>query len=174
MENINLLSDPESIYVVDAQNVPLMVMPVAQIHAQKLWHRGVVVLASDSLGRLGLRQKKQLGLSNWDVLGSGHVGSDEAHECAVERLLPPELKGHGLAFSLRHTQNFGLGTGKEFIQIFEIRLPDQLRDLLSTKHKFMFVDQDEFSALVSNFPDQLSADLLTIWTARLHCFAPQI
>lgn len=175
MTTTTFFDAPESILAVDTANIPLMVMSVSQIHSQKLWHRGVVVLVSDSMGRLVLRRKKQPGSNGfgiWDVMGSGHVGSDEAYECAVRRLLPPELQEQELPISLRHTIDSGLGTGKEFVQVYDMRIPDRLCNLLSSDVQFLFVDQDELGALVANFPDQLSASLIYVWTRKLHTFIP--
>ncbi|MDY0276187.1 MAG: hypothetical protein RBR42_12280 [Desulfomicrobium sp.] len=173
MTTLPSCTDPEDIYVVDTANMPLMVMAASQVHAQKLWHRGVMVLVTDSKRQLVLRHRQQSGVSGlgiWDVMGSGHVGHDESYTCAVERLLPAELQRLELPFYLRHVIKGRLGTGKEFTHVHEVRLSRSLEDHLISDHQFLFVDHDELKALMTNYPDQLSMNLVHIWSNQLYNF----
>lgn len=158
--------EPQKVYVVDEHNLPLMAMDVADVHSQNLWHRGVVLLVSDPWGRMLLRQAKaansQKGFGLWDVVGSGHVGIDESGMDRALSFLPLKLAEHNNVV-LRQTLRAGLGTGNEFVQIFEIALSQDQGALLTAQHQFMFVDQDELQALVANYGRQLSPNLLSIW-----------
>lgn len=152
-----------------------MVMHPDQVHAQGLWHRGFILLLTDRNGRLSLRRnlspepKKN---EQWDVAGSGHVGSKETVEGAAERSLPLVLREQGMDILHRFDLDSGLGTGREFVSVFEARVPNHQVSLLTTSLEFMFVDQDEFTAMVTHYPELVSQNLLTVWNSRLHLFTP--
>lgn len=169
-----LETDPDRIFVVDEDNRPLAVMSPELVHAQGLRHRGILLLLRDRRGRLALRRLASdhpLHPGRWDVAGSGHVGVDEAAEEAAERRLPSVGDPSGLLRGgLRLVRDLagGAGTGNERVEIFEAELTDQAARTLAGELAFLFVDRDEFQALVSSYPDQLSPDLLRVWEARLH------
>jgi len=162
--------DPERIFVVDGENAPLAVMSPEQVHLQGLRHRGFILLCKDRAGRLALRRLSRehpLHPGRWDVIGSGHVGAEQAAEEAAERCLPPALQhqedGIGHARTLPH----GAGTGDEIVEVFEVLLADEEARTLAADLEFMFVDLDEFASLVESYADQLTPDLLAVWTNRL-------
>ena len=172
---MTLETDPDRIFVVDEDNRPLAVMSPEQVHLQGLRHRGVLLLLKDRHGRLLLRRLPSdhpLHPGRWDVTGSGHIGFDEAAEEAAERRLPAAasdpaglLRG---GLRLAHDLPGGAGTGNERVEIFEAELTDLAARALAGDLAFLFVDQDEFQALVCAYPDQLTPDLLRVWEARLH------
>lgn len=173
---MSMETDPERIFVVDADNRPLAVMSLQEIHAQGLMHRGFLLLLRDRRGRLALRRlpaDHPRHPGRWDVAGSGHVGADEAAEEAAHRHLPAPAAA--LEDNLGHVRTLapapgaaGPGTGAEIVEIFEAELPDQAALELSRDLSFLFVDRDELDALVASFPDQLSPDLLSVWETLLH------
>jgi isopentenyl-diphosphate delta-isomerase len=163
-------TEPDRIFVVDKDNLPLAVMPPEQVHLQGLRHRGVILLLTDRHGRLVLHRlpaDHDLFPGRWDVTGSGHIAAFEAAEEAAERHLPPALRP--VDESLRHVATLpeGAGTGNEVTEIYEISLSDQAAGILAGDLAFIFVDRDELEALVASYPDQLSPDLLRLWQTRL-------
>ena len=172
---MTLETDPDRIFVVDEDNRPLAVMSPEQVHLQGLRHRGVMLLLKDRQGRLALRRLPSdhpLHPGRWDVAGSGHIGFDEAAEEAAERHLPTISgdQANLLRGGLRHVHDLtnGAGTENERVEIFEAELTDLAARALAGDLAFLFVDQDEFLALVSAYPDQLTPDLLRVWETRLH------
>lgn len=163
-------TEPDQIFVVDRDNLPLAVMSPEQVHLQGLRHRGVMLLLTDRHGRLVLHRlpaDHPLHPGRWDVAGSGHVASFEASEEAAERHLPSAIRP--VAESLLHlgTLPKGAGTGNELVEIYELSLSDQAAAILAGDLAFIFVDRDELEALVASYPDQLSPDLLRLWQTRL-------
>jgi isopentenyl-diphosphate delta-isomerase len=168
---MSMETDPDRIYVVDADDRPLAVMSPEEAHAQGLRHRGVILLLRDRRGRLGLRRlppDHPRHPGRWDVAGAGHIGVDEAAEEAALRRLPSAAAD--LGDSLRHVRTLaeGAGTGRETVEIFEAELPDQIARALTGDPAFLFVDRDEMEALVASYGDQLAPDLLRVWETRLH------
>jgi isopentenyl-diphosphate delta-isomerase len=164
-------TEPERIFVVDEDNLPLAVMAADQAHAQGLRHRGVLLVLTDRQDRLVLHRLPQdhpRHQGRWDVAGSGHIGAFEAAEEAAERHLPHAV----LPFcqGLAHTATLpgGAGTGNEVTEVFEMSLPDQAAAMLAADLAFILVDRDELRALVASYPDQLTPDLLKVWRTRLH------
>jgi isopentenyl-diphosphate delta-isomerase len=161
----------EKIYVVDENNLPLAVMAAEQVHAQGLRHRGFLLLLKDAQGRLVLRRLDKNHPHHpgfWDLVGCGHIMAQEAAEEAAERHLPQMIADQ--ADSLEHVQTLttGAGTGNEIVEVFSARMSSQSAIALLQDLSFMAVDCDEFSALASSYPDQLSPALLAVWAARLH------
>jgi isopentenyl-diphosphate delta-isomerase len=168
---MSMENDPDRIFVVDENNSPLAVMLPDQVHLQALRHRGFILLLTDRRGRLVLRRlpvDHPLHPGRWDVTGSGHVGTDEAAEEAAERRLPPAAADLGDGLRHMRTLTVGAGTGNEVVEIFGMVLPDQAALALARDLAFLFVDRDELGALVSSYPEQLTPDLHTVWTTRLH------
>lgn len=168
---MSMETDPDRIFVVDADNRPLAVMSPEEAHAQGLMHRGVILLLRDRRGRLGLRRlppDHPRHPGRWDVAGGGHIGVDEAAEEAALRHLPSVAAD--LGDSLRHVRTLaeGAGTGRETVEIFEAELPGQIVHILTGGPAFLFVDRDEMAALVASYADQLTPDLLRVWETRLY------
>ena len=164
-------SGQEKIYVVDENNRPLAVMALEQVHAQKLRHRGFLLLLADDQDRLVLRRLDRghpLYPGRWDLMGRGHVMANEAAEEAAERCLPSVVAALGVG--LRHllTLTTGAGTGLEIVDVFRGDIDRRGTRLLLRDHAFLAVDNDELSALAMTYPDQLSPALLTVWNLRLH------
>jgi isopentenyl-diphosphate delta-isomerase len=168
---MSMETDPDRIYVVDANNRPLAVMSPEEAHAQGLMHRGVLLLLRDRRGRLGLRRlppDHPRHPGRWDVAGGGHIGADEAAEEAAQRRLPAAAAD--LGDSLRHVRTLdeGAGTGRETVEVFEAEVPDQAARILARDPAFLFVDRDELGALVASYGDQLAPDLLRVWETLLN------
>jgi len=165
----------EKIYVVDENNLPLAVMAAEQVHAQRLRHRGFLLLLKDAQGRLVLRRldknhPQHPGL--WDLVGCGHIMAQEAAEEAAERHLPRTIADQGGSLEHVRTLTTGAGTGNEIVEVFSARMSSQSASTLLQDLSFMAVDFDELSALASSYPDQLSPALLAVWEARLHQPSP--
>lgn len=163
--------EPKQIYVVDADNRPLAVMPVEEVHSQNLRHRGFFLLLTDSSGRLVLRRRTTghpASPGNWDIPGSGHTGIDEAADEAAERALPDVLQSQEL--SPHHSLHLesGAGTGNEAVDVFEIRIPDRMLHHFTDSLEYLLVDQDEFHALAASYRDCFTAELATVWDRRLY------
>lgn len=156
--------EPKQIYVVDADNRPLAVMPVEEVHSQNLRHRGFFLLLTDSSGRLVLRRRT----ANWDIPGGGHIGIDEAADEAAERALPGVLQSQELSSHYRLHLESGAGTGNEAVDIFEIRIPDRMLHHFTDSLEYLLVDQDEFQALAASYQDCFTAALATVWDRRLY------
>lgn len=168
---MNTEHDSTQIYVVDAENRPLAVLPVKTVHDQNLRHRGFLLVLTDGRNRLALRRLAPDHPSfpgRWDVPGSGHVGIDEAADEAAMRALPAALREHEPDLYHRlHLAN-GAGTGNEAVDVFEARIPEHLLHHFADSLEYLLVDHDEFHALLSAYKECLTPDLAAVRNARLH------
>lgn len=167
---MSLEMDPDRIYVVDADNIPLAVMDPEEIHRQNLMHRGFLLLIADHSGHHLLRRHGKEHTTypgRWDIPASGHVAAGEAAEIAAEMRIPSAVSTSGI--DTRHLQTLwsGMGTGNEVVEVFEVRLSDQEARALATDPSFLLVDQDEMTALVSSYSEQLTPRLLKAWEMGL-------
>ncbi|NLW81690.1 MAG: hypothetical protein GXY42_08490 [Desulfovibrionales bacterium] len=156
----------EKIYIVDAENRPVAVMDAEQVHRQRLWHRGVLLILLDRSGRLVLRRlgkNHPLHPSRWDLTGSGHVLWHEASEEAAWRYLPMAARTAGPALFHRCTMHEGVGTGLEIVDVFHAHIPDPVAGTLARDTDYLLVDQDELHALATSYADQLTPALLDVW-----------
>lgn len=164
-------TDPERIYVVDADNRPLAVMAADEVHRQGLRHRGFMLILTDRRGRLVLHRldgDHPTHSGHLDITGSGHVRAGESAEEAAARRLPATAAA--LAENLRYVLALDgeAGTGEEIVDVFAATLPNETARLLAADLSFLLVDEDELGALAASYPDQLTPDLLTVWKTRLY------
>lgn len=161
---------PDSIYVVDECNQPLAIMDSDDVHLQGLWHRGFLLLLVGRAGRVVLRRcgpMHPLYPGQWDVFGQGHILVGKSARERAEACLPGTLKNAGIFVRHVFSQRLDAGSGHEFVEIFVASLSEVFLKMLCQEPEFMVADQDELSALVQSYPDQLTPALLTAYRARL-------
>ncbi len=165
----------ELVEVVDENDNPILVMPVASVHAQRLRHRVVLTLLHDAEGRIYLQRRaktKTLYPGRWDLSSTGHVLAGESREHAALRELNEELR----VFPGKVTQIVHIPASAETdhasITLFAARLggempcpnPEEVSEGL-------FVDPDELASMMTHFRDLLTPALL--WAAENHYIFPQ-
>jgi isopentenyl-diphosphate delta-isomerase len=150
----------ELVDVVDANDRPLMVMPLREAHRQGLFHRAAMVLVYDLSGRLYLQKRaphKNLYPGRFDLSATGHVRAGEAREEAAARELYEELGLLAKTLTPVDAAQASRETAYEFVTVFSAgRLPDPPRPNPGELAGGMFVDKAELAALVRDYRDCLT------------------
>jgi len=161
----------EVVDVVDARDRPLAVLPLEEVHRQRLLHRSVLVLAYDAAGKVYLQRRsaaKALYPGRFDVSASGHVQAGEAREDAARRELAEEL---GLQVAtLRELARLPASaqTAWEFVTLYSAgRFAQAPRPDPAELDGGIFVDAQELECLVNLFRDQLTPGLAHFFEAGL-------
>jgi isopentenyl-diphosphate delta-isomerase len=157
-----LLPDNEIVEVLDAHNRPFMLMPRKQALQQKLPLKMSLVIVRNNHGKIYIQQsskKKATDTQNWTVSAAVYVKAGEAFEDAALRELGEKLSLTSLTLKLMATTApapvnnnltaLFLTTPAQFIIA-----ADQIE-----KGSGMFVDKDEFSALLRDMPEIISPAL---------------
>jgi len=161
----------EAVEIVDGQDRPLGVMPLAEARRQALFHRTVLVLVYDASGRVFLKKRartKALYPGRWDLSSSGPVLAGESREDAALRGLRQEL-GIGGASLTRLTQAPARPeTGYGFATLFCAgACPGPLLPDPAEIEDGLFVDRDELDAMAASFRDMLTPALVSFWEQDL-------
>jgi isopentenyl-diphosphate delta-isomerase len=167
---------PDAVEIVDGQDRPLGVMPLAEARRQALFHRTVLVLVYDAAGRVFLQKRartKALYPGRWDLSAAGPVLAGEACEDAALRGLRQEL-GLGGANLTRLAQAVACPeTGYGFTTLFSAGVcPGPLLPDPAEIEDGLFVDRDELDAMVANFREMLTPSLVSFWERDL-VFRPE-
>lgn len=161
----------EAVEIVDDQDRPLGVMPLAEARRQALFHRTVLVLVYDGAGRVFLQKRartKALYPGRWDLSASGPVLAGESREDAALRGLRRELGIGGAGLTRLAQAPARPETGYGFTTLFCAGacsgplLPDpaEIED-------GVFVDRDELDAMAASFRDMLTPALVSFWEQDL-------
>lgn len=154
--------------VVDSNDRPFMVMPVADVHSQPLRYRVVLTLLYDATGRLYLQRRaksKKLYPGRWDLSSTGHVLAGESREHAALRELNEELRVFPGKVNQIASIPASVETEYACISLFSARLagdkpcpnPEEVAEGL-------FLDQEEFAAMLEGFRELLTPAV--IWAAE--------
>jgi isopentenyl-diphosphate delta-isomerase len=150
----------ELVDVVDANDRPLMVMPLAEAHRQSLYHRTVLILVYNLQGKLYLQKRgpdKSLYPGRFDLSATGHVQAGEARVDAAARELAEELGLAAPALALLDTAPASRETAFEFVTLFSAgRLNAPPRPNPEEVAGGLFVDAAELAALVRDYRDWLT------------------
>ncbi len=153
---------------VDKKNTTLGVMPVDEIHRQSLAHRSVIVLVHDKQDRVYIHKRspqKRFYPGRWDVAASTHVLAQQAHRDSAALALEKKLQVRAAHLTLCSTLAADINTGWEFIFIYRATaLSAEPRPNPGQVQDGMYIDYDEFTALIEKFPEQLTP-------ALVHCFS---
>lgn len=161
----------EAIEIVDLQDRPLGVLPLAEAHRQKLPHRSVLILVFDAQNRIYIQKRssrKALYPDRWDISATGHVRSGESRHDAAIRELEEELRIRAARLDLVADFDAQPDTGWEFVTLYRATgiqgtpspNPKEVAD-------GMYVDSDELAALVSGFREHMTPALVGCWEAEL-------
>ncbi|MBF0481931.1 MAG: NUDIX domain-containing protein [Desulfovibrionaceae bacterium] len=164
-------SGAEPVTVVDGRDRPLAVMPLAEVHRQKLYHRCVLVLVYDREHRLYLQRRaksKSAYPGCFDLSATGHVQAFESREDAGIRELSEEL---GLtAARLARLASFPASpqTAFEFSTLFSAgRIQEEPRPNPEELDGGFFAGREDVEDLVEHFRDLLTPALLHCHEAGL-------
>lgn len=150
----------ELVEVVDAANRPLCVMPLDEVHRQGLYHRSVLVLVHDPLGRLYLQRRsraKSVYPGRYDLSATGHVKAGEAVADAARRELFEELAVRPERLVERGRVAASRETAFEFVTLFSAGVVhDAIRPDPVELDGGLFVDRDELACLVADFRELLT------------------
>jgi isopentenyldiphosphate isomerase len=155
---------------VDADNRPLLVLPLAEVHRQFLNHRSVAVLVYDQDNRLLLQKRgprRTLYPGRWDLSTYGHVlARESSYDAALRRLwadlrLRPER--------LRHVRDIPAGpeTGREFVSVFAVPRAGHLEPNAERVSDGFFHTREELACLVRDFRELLTPSLVLFWERNL-------
>lgn len=160
--------DSMHVYVVDATNLPLMVMEVEQVQRQGLKHRNVFLILRNKAGRMILRRRPTdhpVYPGRWDIIGSGHVPVGLAAEDAALGCLPPAISPPEVTH--QRSLDATARTGNAFVEIFAAVLDPQESANLVRDRAYLAVDQDELDALARSHPELLTPALMTVWADKI-------
>ncbi len=154
----------ETVEVVDAQDEPLLVMPLIETHRQRLRHRSVLVLLYNEAGAL-YYQKHSANKSSypgrWDLSAVGHVLPSESREDAAMRELYDTLRVEVRGLKLLAEVQAGPETGYEFVTLYSAdRFAGDVTHNEGEVQAGMFVDRDELASLVQGYREVLTPDLV--------------
>ena len=149
------------IEVVDASGSPLLRMPQTHVRRQNLRHKAVFVCLRNTRGdiflhkRPGAGVKEQAGL--WSLSASGHVRAGESLYDAAARRLGEVLGVTGV--ELHEAGNIPPSslTDNAGITLFMTAKTSLIPKFAS---EGMFVDREEFMAILRDFPHQVSPNVL--------------
>lgn len=154
--------------MVDSSGKPLLVMPSATAHEQRLAIKSVFVLIYNKQGKFFLQRRsdnKALSPGMWDISAATHVGADEALEAAAERVLRKELNIPTVSLHYQKSQQERIDDSTLWISLYSANIgtkmlspnPDEVQDGL-------YVDAEELQSLYEHFPSMLTPVLL--WAIR--------
>ncbi len=154
--------------MVDSNGKPLLVMPSATAHAQRLAMKSVFVLIYNKQGKFFLQRRannKALAPGMWDISAATHVGTDEALEAAAERVLRKELNISSVSLHYQKSQQERIDDSTLWISLYSANIgttplspnPDEVQDGL-------YVDAEELQSLYEHFPSMLTSVL--VWAIR--------
>lgn len=153
--------------MVDAQDRPLAVAPLGEVHRQRLFHRSVLVLVYNSEGKVYLQKRhrgKQLYPRRLDISATGHVQAGESREDAAMRELHEELGLRVDGLKLWKSLPASAETAYEFVTLFSAGKVDQEpRPCPEELEGGMFVDANELAYLVEQYRDMLTPGLVHFW-----------
>jgi len=153
--------------IVDDQDRPLGVMPLAEARRQALFHRTVLVLVYDARGRVFLQKRartKTLYPGRWDLSAAGPVLAGESCEDAALRGLRQELGIGGALLTRLGKAPACPETGYGFTTLFAAgACPGPLLPDPAEIEDGLFVDRDELDALAASFREMLTPTLVSFW-----------
>ncbi len=166
----------EFVEVVDALDRPIAVLPLLEVHRQRLRHRSVMVLVYDLHGKVFLQKRnaaKTVYPGRWDLSATGHVRAGESREDAALRELDEELGIRVESLELRHCVDAGPDTNWEFVSLYSAgRLAQRPEPNPQELSGGYFFDQQELECLVATFPDMLTPGLIHFWENGLIFSSP--
>lgn len=161
---------PELVDIVDANDRPLLVMPLDEAHRQGLRHRLIVVLVFNDQGKLYLQKRsmrKSLYPGRFDLSVTGHVRAGEARADAAARELEEELGLRAKTLTMVDAVPASPETGYEFVTLFSAgRLSQTPRPNPEEVDGGMFVDAAELAALVRDYRDQLTPAIVRFFERK--------
>jgi isopentenyl-diphosphate delta-isomerase len=161
----------EQIEVVDKNNTPLAVLSRNEIHRQGLFHRSIVVLVYNQEGKLFLQKRhhnKHLYPGRWDLSATGHIKAGEAAEEAALRELKEEVGIVPRQLKLIYTLKGSKETNYEFVYLFSAgKCLDFPKPNPCEVESGLFVDAEELSSMVKNFPELLTPGVVYFWQKGL-------
>ncbi|EHJ47090.1 NUDIX hydrolase [Solidesulfovibrio carbinoliphilus subsp. oakridgensis] len=151
---------PELVDIVDGQDRPLLVMPLAEAHRQGLFHRSVRVLVYDARGKLYLQKRTadtRRYPGRFDLSATGHVRAGESRHEAAARKLYEELGLRTATLTLLDAAPANEDWGFEFVTLFSAgRTSEPLRPAPGEVAGGVFVDAAELAALTRDYRDWLT------------------
>ncbi|MFP4084863.1 MAG: NUDIX hydrolase [Desulfonatronovibrio sp.] len=169
----NKPSSTEFIEIVDSSNHPLGVLSRKAAHQQGLYHRSVLVLIYDGQDRLLIQKRhpsKRIYPGRWDLPAAGHVPAGESAVDAACARLKKQVGVEVGARRIRHltTINATAETNFEFIYLFSAgKTTAPLIPMPGEVEEITFLDQSDMEALVLEFPDILTPELVYLWRRQL-------
>ncbi|MFO7728655.1 MAG: NUDIX domain-containing protein [Desulfonatronovibrio sp.] len=166
-------SFPEFIEIVDSCNQPLGVLSRKEAHQQGLYHRSVLVLIYDDQNRLLIQKRhgsKRIYPGRWDLPATGHVPAGESAVDAACAKLRKQLGVEVPPWRIRHltTINATAETNFEFIYLFSGgKIHTSPVPVSGEVEEITFLNQNDMEALVLEFPDILTPELVYFWRRRL-------
>ncbi|MBT8763415.1 NUDIX domain-containing protein [Desulfohalobiaceae bacterium Ax17] len=161
----------ERIEVVDENNNPIAVLSRNEVHRQGLFHRSVLVLVYNQEGKVFLQKRhrnKNLYPGRWDLSATGHVKAGEAAEDAALRELKEEVGIVPRQLKLIHTLKGTKETHNEFVYLFSAgKILDTPCPDPSEVEYGQFVDAEELSTMVKEFPELLTPGVVYFWQKGL-------
>ena len=160
----------ELVEVVDKNDTPLLVMPLAEAHRQELMHRSVLVLVHDTENRVYLQRRsksKALFPGFWDLSTTGHVKAGESREGAAQRELREELGLEADRLKLLYSVPADKGNGWEHVTVFSAGRAEKPRPNPDEVMEGAFHDPEELAFLVEHFSEMLTPALLFAWERSL-------
>lgn len=158
----------EYLEVTDANDRPVVVMPIGEAGRQRLCRRVVLVALYDTAGRLCLQRRSHDKLMHpgcWDLSATGHVRAGESREDAALRELREEIGITGVRLHRIATLPASPETTNAHVTLYSagacsarpVPATDEVAEII-------FTDADELQGLVLHFADMLTPAL--IWAAR--------
>lgn len=166
-----LLAPEPGVEIIDAAGKTLLVMPREQVLRQRLRHRAVLVCLRNTRGGIFLHKKYSAGDGGetWLPAVHGLVLAGESRLDAAVRLLSAELGISGLEVSevARFAQSASGSAENVETTLFLTAKTSALPRLPEPEsHEGMFVDQEEFKAILRDYPHMLPP----LWNLALPYF----
>lgn len=164
---VELSSAGELVEVVDELDRPLAVLPLVEVHKQRLCHRSVMVLVYNPRGKIFLQKRNQAKTSypgRWDISATGHVRAGESGEDAALRELHEELGIRVESLKLKRRVEAGPDTDWEFVSLYSAGIiAQQPAPNPAGLSGGYFFDEQELECLVGSFRDMLTPGLIYFW-----------
>lgn len=166
-------SPTEFIEIVDSSNQPLAVLSQKEAHQQGLYHRSVLVLLYDSQNHLLIQKRhrsKKIYPGRWDLPATGHVPAGESAVDAARAKLKKQVGVEMPSWRIRHltTINGTAETNFEFIYLFSGgKTPIPPVPVHREVEEITFLDHNDMEALVLEFPEILTPELVYFWRRGL-------
>lgn len=145
--------------IIDGAGRTLLVMPREQVVRQRLRHRTVLVCLRNMQGAIFLHKKMSAGDGGeaWLPAAHGHVLAGESRHDAAVRLLDRELGISGLEVSetARFAPAYGSAGNAEATLFLTAKTSALPRVPEPESQEGMFVDQEEFKAILRDYPNML-------------------